>query len=604
MSNTRMRIPAFALFFFLLLALLAGCATSSVPKITGVKPQATPTVRTTGRGVGDTLYIVNTDTPTTLNPHLTSSVKDWEPSRITLEPLASFDKNGILVPFLAAEIPSKDNGELAADGKSVTWKLKQNVKWSDGQPFTADDVLFTYQFATNAKVKAKTASIYKVIKSIDVVDPYTVKLNFTDVNPAWALPFVGVQGAILPKHIYDAYNNENAAKAPANTLPIGTGPYRAVAPGIKPQEVLFLGAQILQTNKIVFEPNPYFREADKPYFSKIEMRGGGTVDEAARLVFEDGSVDYAYNMGKLAPTDLANLAKSTTGQLVTNFGAKVDRIMLNRTDPRQATSDGERSSLKFPHPFFADPLVRQAFAYAINREAMAALYGPVGKPTTNDLVAPPQYASPNAFYNFDLKKAADLLDQAGWKDVNNTGVREKNGVKMKVTYVTPSTHFPQIRQIVQDALKSIGVDVELKIVDSGILFADCGASNPDGDTCFNADMQEFAIRSVNPDPSAYMQNWTCAQIPQKANNWVGGNDERWCSPDYENLFQQSQTELDPAKRAQLIIQMNDMLTKDVVMIPVVYLADAQGVSRTIQGVDLTPWDMNTWNIKDWRRVTP
>ena len=101
-----------------------------------------------------------------------------------------------------------------------------------------------------------------------------------------------------------------------------------------------------------------------------------------------------------------------------------------------------------------------------------------------------------------------------------------------------------------------------------------------------------------------MQFWTCSQIPQQSNNWTGLNIERWCSPAYDELYQQAVAELDPEKRRQLFIQLNDMLVEDVVMIPVVFLADMSGVSQTIAGVDLTPWDTNTWNIKDWRRVSP
>ena len=102
-----------------------------------------------------------------LNPHLTSGFKDMNAARMTYEPLASFDAEGNLVPFLAAEIPSLDNGGVAADGRSITWKLKPDVFWSDGHPFTADDVAFTYEFITNPDIKAVTTGNYDVIESVE-----------------------------------------------------------------------------------------------------------------------------------------------------------------------------------------------------------------------------------------------------------------------------------------------------------------------------------------------------------------------------------------------------------------------------------------------------
>jgi peptide/nickel transport system substrate-binding protein len=588
---------------FLLAWLVTACVPQLQPQIAQLplEAAATPTqAPTTGRGAGGELKILNPQAPVTLNPHLTASVKDLEPTRIVYEPLASFDQNGMLIPVLAEEIPTIENGGVAADGKSVTWKLKEDVKWSDGEPFTAADVLFTYEYATNPDVKAATTSAFADVASVEAIDDHTVKVNFKDTNPAWYLPFVGNRGLIIPRHIFEAYKGANAREAPANTHPVGTGPYKVWDQGIKTQEVLLLGSQLVETNKIVFEINEHFREADKPFFSSIEWRGGGTQDEAARQV-QSGEVDYAYGLGQLSPELLSRMKEQN--ELITNFGSNVYRILLNHTDPNRETADGERSNLEYEHPFFNDPKVRQAFAYAVDRATLAELYGPVGRPTSNDLVAPPQYNSPNTFYEFDLKKAEALLDEAGWKDTDGDKIRDKNGVKMKVVFQAENgPALIQAQKTVKQALESLGVEVELKNEDPSILFGAC-ASNPNSAFCFNADLIYLWIRSSSPDPKGYMRFWTCAQIPQKANNWSGLNIERWCNDEYEKLFQQASTELDPGKREELFIQMNDLLMKDVVMIPTVFFADAQGINPALADVVLTPWDNNTWNIKDWRLVS-
>jgi len=418
--------------------------------------------------VSDTLTILYWQAPTVLNPHMAQAAKDRAACRITYEPLASYDRNGNLVPFLAAEIPSLENGGVAADGRSVTWKLKQEVLWSDGKPFTAADVLFTYRFATDPSIRASTSGSYSAIQTVEATDDYTVRIRFKDVNPAWAAPFVGVMGMILPEHAFAGYSNP--LEAPVNTLPVGTGPYRAVS--FKPQEVLFMGNELIETNKIVFEPNPYFRDPDKPYFSQVVLKGGGTVNEAARSVFQVGDADFTHNLQLMNAQALANLQSNTTkGRLVNQFGAYVERILLNRTDPNRATDEGERASVQYPHPFFSDRKVRQAFSLVIDRDAIAALYGPAGRQTSNMLVSPEMYASPNTSYEYDPAKAAALLDEAGWIDSNGDGVRERDGLRMTVTYQTSvDAQRQRIQEIVKRSLEAIGVEVKLKIIDSSVFF--------------------------------------------------------------------------------------------------------------------------------------
>ena len=574
--------------------------TASAPLPTG-GPAALGTP-VSGRGVGGTLRILFWQAPTTLNPHLSTGQKDWNASRVTYEPLASFDKNGQLVPFLAAEIPSLENGGVAANGKSVTWKLKRDVKWSDGTPFTAQDVRFTYEFIANYKeTGATTYTTYDAVSSVEAIDDYTVKVNFKDVNPAWALSFVGVQGMIIPYHTFKDYNGPNAPQAPANLMPVGTGPYHVVK--FKPEEVLFLGNNLVETNKIVFEPNPYFREPDKPYFSRVELKGGGTVNEAARSVLQVGDVDFSNNL-QIDSATQHKMEAAGKGKILAPFGAFVERILLNRTDPNQETGDGERSSIQFPHPIFSDKKVRQAFALAVDREAIAKLYGPTGQPTSNILVSPDIYQSPNTSYEFNLKKAAELLDEAGWKDSDGDGIRDKNGVKMSVLFQTSANPVRQQTQaIVKNALASIGVEIKLTFVDSSVFFAS-DPSNPNTRHHFYADMEMFSTANRSPDPGAYMKSWTCDERAQKANKWAGLNKERWCDPAYDALYQQSVTQIDPEIRRQLFVKMNDMLIDDVVVIPLVRQADISGVSNALEGVDLTPWDADLWNIKDWRRNTP
>ena len=560
---------------------------------------STPTPIPTVANIDDTLRILFWQAPTTLNPHLATGQKDWTASRITYDPLATYDQDGNLIPILAAEIPSLENGDLAEDGKSVTWRLKQNIKWSDGEPFTAKDIKFTYDFIANPDTEATTAATYAAVESIEILDEFTVRINFADPNPAWSLPFVGSNGMIIPQHIFEPYNGGQAREAPANLIPVGTGPYQVVS--FKPQEVLFLGSELIETIKIVFEPNPHHPNVDDLFFRRIELKGGGTVSEAARLSLQSGDVDFALNLQVDADT-LTELEINGQGRAIANFGARVERILLNRTDPNQTTVAGEQSSLEFPHPFLSDERVRRAFSLAIDREAIAELYGPAGRATSNILVSP--INSPNTTFEFDPEQAADLLTEAGWVDGDNNGVREKDGLEMQVVFQTSLNPIRQKTQaIVRESLRTIGVDVELRVIDSSEFFSGDPNSRNTLER-FRADLQAFSGRNRSPDPGPYMRDWTCDEITQMSNNWSGRNVERWCNETYEALYDQVNREFDLEKRRDLFIQMNDLLIEDVVVIPLVHRAAVSGVNNAIAGLDLTPWDSEFWNIKDWRRASP
>lgn len=577
-----MRLRQLTVCFLLGVLLVIGCNPSS--------PDSTPTAEAPGDAAADTLKLLYWQAPTILNPHFSSGFKDAEASRITLEPLASFDADGQLVLFLAAEAPTLENGGVAADGTAVTWKLKDGLQWSDGTPFTAADVVFTYEFISNPDVGTTSAGTYEVIEQVEALDDTTVKITFKEPNPSWYLVFTGTEGMILPRHLFQDYNGSNGREAPANRMPVGTGPYQVV--------------EFRPGDTVIYEPNPHYRQVDQLAFSRVELKGGGDATSAARAVLQTGDADYAYNLQVEAPV-LQQLAAAGQGQVVTNFGSLVERIVFNFSAPNQATADGERSSVEFPHPFFTDPQVRQAINLAIDRETISdRLYGPTGQPTANFLVAPANFQSPNTTYRFDPEAAATLLDQAGWVDSNSNGTRDQSGVELTIVFQTSVNPVRQkTQELVKQSLESIGIGVELRSTDASVYFSGDPA-NTETLERFQADLQMFTTGNTNPDPGSYMKTYTCSEIAQKANNWSKQNYSRYCNKTYDDLWQQTTQELDPDKRQQLFIQMNDLLVNEAAVLPIVHRADAAGVSDRLIGINLTPWDLNTWNIADWQRPTP
>ena len=334
--------------------------------------------------------------PTLLNPHFAVGTKDQDGSRIFYEPLAGWDPDGDLVPVLAAEIPTIENGGLAKDGMSVTWKLKQGVKWHDGQPFTADDCVFNWEYAADPATAATTIGSYQDIKVVKV-DDHTIRVEFKKPTPFWADAFVGVYGMIIPKHLFEAYKGGKSREAPANLAPVGTGPYT------------FVDLQARATC-VQGKLNPNYHMPNRPYFDTIEMKGGGDAVSAARAVLQTGEYDFAWNM-QVEDEILKRLEAGGKGHVEITAGGNIEHIQLNNTDPWNEV-DGERSSIKTKHPFLTDPAVRKALNLLVDRASVHKLHLRPHRRRHRRISSTTRSVSSrtNTHYEFNVAKAIKLLD--------------------------------------------------------------------------------------------------------------------------------------------------------------------------------------------------
>src|SRR5262245_41280981 len=166
--------------------------------------QTRPVYKPTRRGGGGLLKVLWWQGPTLLNPHFAVGTKDQDGSRLFYEPLAGWDADGNLRPILAETIPGREDGTLAADGKSVTWKLKKDVSWHDCKPFKADDVGINRQYAKDPATAATTSPTYKDV-TVEKIDQYTVVVKFPQPTPFWADAFVAAVGCVIPKHLFADY---------------------------------------------------------------------------------------------------------------------------------------------------------------------------------------------------------------------------------------------------------------------------------------------------------------------------------------------------------------------------------------------------------------
>ncbi len=537
----------------------------------------------TKRGGGGALRALWWQGATLLQPHFATGTKDQEASRIFYEPLGSWDKDGNLVPILAAEVPSRENGGLSADGKSVTWKLKKGVTWHDGQPFTADDCVFTWEYAKDTATAAVTNGVYKDV-TVNKVDSHTVRVSFAKATPFWATAFCATEGMILPKHLFGPYAGAKSREAPANLAPVGTGPYVFVE--FKPGDIV--------RGKL----NPNYHMPNRPYFDTIEVKGGGDAVSAARAVLQTGEYDYAWNL-QVEDEVLKRMEVGGKGKAHVVPSGDIEFVQLNPTDP-VAEVDGERSSIKTTHFAFSDPAVRAAMALLCDRQSIQEfIYGRTGVATSNFVNQPAKFRSPNTRFEFNLEKANALLDGAGWKR-GADGIREKGGKKMRFVFQTSINATRQKAQaIIKQACGRAGVELELKSVTASVFFSS-DVANPDTYGKFYADMQMYTTTMNQPDPERFMDQYLTKEVSNKTNKWQGRNIVRYRNPEYDSTYAQAETELDPVKRATLFVKLNDLPCKDNAVIPLISRPRVRGANQKLMTA-LTGWDLDFSGLQHWYR---
>jgi peptide/nickel transport system substrate-binding protein len=432
---------------------------------------------------------------------------------------------------------------------------------------------------------ATTTGSYNDIERVEKLDSHTVRVVFQKPKPFWSEPFCSNRGMIIPKHLFEAFKGAKSREAPTNLKPVGTGPYRIV--DFKPGD------------SIQAEINPNYHVPNRPFFDQLEMKGGGDAVSAARAVIQTGEYDFAWNM-QVEDDVLRRMEQGGKGRVDVAPGASVEHIQLNQSDPWREV-DGERSSAKSTHPFLTESALRAAMALLVDRGSVQEqIYGRLGQATANFLNAPPRFRSPNTKWEFNVEKANQILDQAGWKR-GTDGVRAKDGGRLKLVYQT-SVNAPRqkTQAIVKQALTRAGFEVELKSVVASVYFSS-DPGNPDTYRQFTTDIQMYTTGPDAPDAQAFMLRYASWEIASKANKWQGQNVVRWRSEEYDRLWKAAEVELDPVKRAALFIRMNDLVIQNAVVIPVLWRNAVSAVSLKLRNAETSPWDSDLWRLASWYR---
>ena len=545
-----------------------------------------------GAGEGGELTLIQWQAPSQANAHLSSGSKDVLASSLVLEPLANISPDGEVVPRLAAEIPTIENGGISEDLTTITWTLQDCVMWSDGTQFTADDVVFTWEYCADELTGCTTADSIGAVEKVIALDDLTVEITFDAPTPYPFEPFVSHGTPILQRaQFQDCIGEGSAACSDQNFQPVGTGPF--VITSLSPEDT------------VIAAINPMYRGVSEgmPFFSDVVIQGGGEAESAARAVLETGEADYAWNL-QVAPEILSPMAAAGLGEVQVAFTSSVEHINVNQTNNR-AEGDASSNYPDNPHPIlFQAPELVRALSISLDRDLLVEIgYGDAAIATCNMWNVGVQN-SPNIDCGYDVDAANQILDDAGYADTDGDGIRETpDGEPLSFTF---ATSVNAVRQSFQDIIKAnwseIGVDVEMSAVEASIFFD--GTNADQSIWRFPTDMEMFTNLPSSPAPEPYLGGWTQENIPTLENAWGGSNMPRLQSDEFDDIISQlEQTPMSDPVRNDLAIRANDIMSSESgALIPLALRGSVSAFSNEITNTGpLNGWDSEYWNIAEWTR---
>jgi peptide/nickel transport system substrate-binding protein len=489
--------------------------------------------------------------------------------------LVTYNDKNEPVAQIATELPSAANGGVSADGKTITYKLRSDVKWSDGTPLTADDYVFTWEMAMNDKNLVTSRAPWDTyVDKVEATDPTTLVVTFKEpYAPYLATIFVNSYGTnALPKHILQPVFDKDGTidNAEWNRAPtVGVGP--------------FVFKEWETGSHITFEANPNNPFPSAPKVNQIFVRI--VPDDAAQVAaIKAGDADIGTFISYADVPDLQSLG--TVDVPVVQSGYK-ESWFIN------LSAEGDTAG----HPALQDKNVRRAIVMAVDRNKITQeLLNGLTKPALT-------FWDGTAFADtsitpipFDPEGAKKLLDDAGWK-VGADGIREKDGVKLKLRYLTTTREVRQNTQaIVQQQWKDIGVDSELAAHPSDIFFNGFAQDGPVARGQY--DIAEWSDAPSFPDPDT--AKWLCDEVPSDATP-DGGNWQFLCDEELNALFLEQAGTVDLAKRIEVFKKIQKRMADEVYWVSIWDDPDLWTVSKKLQNANLsgaTPFS----NSQNWDKV--
>ncbi|PZN56048.1 MAG: ABC transporter substrate-binding protein [Proteobacteria bacterium] len=494
--------------------------------------------------------------PTVFNPHLPHIEVDEGIHYAIFDPLFDVDPQGKFYPLLAKEVPTVENGGISPDG--LNWKvtLRDDVKWHDGTPFTAEDVKFTIELLMNPDFRSWRRTGHEHVRNLTVVSP--TEITWTMDKPFAPYTAILASTFIVPKH---AFEGVDPNEAPFNNAPIGTGAFK--------------WARRVAGDHIELVANPdYF--GDGPYLERVVVK---YIPDMTVLYtqFKTGDIDVA-GLQWITP-DHYEEAKQLEGKTVQIVGnAFFESLTLNNERPQ-----------------FKELAVRQALYYALDKQAIIdALYYGVPSPTETYMPRESFYYNPNLpKHEFSIEKANALLDEAGWVR-GADGIREKNGVRLSFTNsTTAGNHLrEQVQQFLQQSFKEIGVEMTISNLPPAVMWGDYWMLSQFDSVIVGLN----CLTGPDPDTSDYfMSTSAAAKGGAGQNTWVYNN------PEVDELLKKGAELVNPEERKAVYHRIQEIMRADLPFLPIFQYAVIPGYKNGLEGFASNINNrIDTWNIRSWR----
>ena len=507
--------------------------------------------------------------PDNLNPMYSSMSFSAYLRAFYLKPSWDFDENANPVPVLVTEIPSADNGGLSADGKTITLKLRDDVTWSDGEPLTADDYVFTFDMIMSPQNTPLGRYPYDpYVESVTAPDATTVVIKMKDTFAAW---LTSLFPWVLPKHIlqpvFEADGTIDNAEWNRNPA-VGLGP--------------FMLDQWETGSHLSFKANPTWIQLPKLEQIFVRIVPDDAAQEAAILAGDS-------DIGAFLSSDQIEKLEADGKVKVVPVTSGYNEAWFVNVNPETA------------RPFMLDVNVRKAIALATDRftivkNLLVESINPVN--VTYWDMTPPYQTDTLQPYPYDPEQAKQLLDAAGWVDSNGDGTRDKDGVELIVRYITNQRELRKnIQAVVQQQWSEVGIGAELVNYSSDVYWNGYNDGGPQAQGLY--EIAEYSsVQNAYPDPDA-SNGWVCDQIAS-AEKPDGANWQGYCNPKIDELMAKQAVTLDPVARKELYNQIEQIIYDDYVYIGMWKDPDLWSVSTRLKNVKFsgvfTFWNANEWEI--------
>lgn len=525
--------------------------------------------------------------PQILNPQIATQTASGEVNGAIIEGLVGASPAGEYIPVLAKEVPTLDNGlvvhDEANDTLTVTYNLLEGVLWSDGVPFTCDDVLFTYEAIINPESGAVSTSGYDQITSLECPDELTVVVTY---SPFYA-PFQGLFGTIMPRHATGDPVEMQAWLY--NWHPIGTGPFKMT--------------EWIPGDHITLVKNENYREyPEKPYLDRLVFRITPSREVGMALI-QSGEVDFVWDLIEAVVPDLEG-KPGVTVHITPGIGT--ERLLLNFADP---TIDATDDPINNPHPSLGDLRVRQAIEAAINKDEIndVLLYGAATAGTGELNIGWGGAGCELTPSVFDPELAMSLLDEAGFTDEDGDGIRECNGcmhanagdpLRLKIQTTTGNELREQTQQLIIEYMADVGIDMYIENVPSAVLFGSWAS-----DAFRKHGLFDVLMYTTSPgiDPHNFMYNFfDSTQMPLAANDGAGTNYSRYLNADNDAALAIAGSTPDLATRQEMYCQIMQQVQQDIPMIYLYNRAEIHATNDKLAGYEINTWDNQTWGVENWQ----